>query len=137
MNLLELLNKDFHLSKDISSKVKAIDNLIHEDFDYQNTYIIENTSAHYLNEINLQNQIAASSQKPRLGFEELQKNLSTCQPEDTVYVRFIESHNWGGRIYCLKEKKLIGVFLGKKEHAKYKTPPNWDGSLDTLKKYNE
>ncbi|MDH1622067.1 hypothetical protein ACSMFQ_04570 [Ectopseudomonas chengduensis] len=114
MSLLELLNKDLHLSKDISSKVKAIDNLIHEDFDHQNTYIIENTSAHYLNEINLQNQIAASSQKPRLGFEELQKNLSTCQPEDTVYVRFIESHNWGGRIYCLKEKKTYRRIFRKK-----------------------
>ena len=90
-----------------------------------------------MREIHLQNEIATSENKISLGFENLENQLSNCQPEDLVSMRFIESPSWGGRAYLLEAGRLLGVFLGEKNNKNYKTPPNWDGSLETLKEYNK
>lgn len=137
MSLLELLESGFSLSNDISADIQAIDARICENFCYKNEYVIDNTSAHYFREIHLQNEIAASENKTILGFDNLEKQLTNCQPEDLVSMRFIESSNWGGRTYKLKGGKILGVFLGEKINKNYKTPPNWDGSLEALREYNK
>ena len=137
MSLLELLETDFSLSREIFLDVQAIDKRIHEEFSYKNEYIIDNTSAHYLREIHLQNEIAVSANKISLGFDILEKQLANCQPEDLVRMRFIESPDWAGRVYFLEGGRLLGIFLGEKDHKNYKTPPNWDGSLEMLKEYNK
>lgn len=90
-----------------------------------------------MREIHLQNEIAVSKNKTGLGFEKLEKQLTSCQLEDLVYVRFVESLSWEGRVYFLEGGSLLGVFLGEKNNKNYKTPPNGDGSLESLRKYNE
>lgn len=137
MTLLELLENNSSVPKETLLDIQDIDKRICEDFCYKNEYIINNTSEHYLREIHLQNEIATSENKISLGFENLEKQLANCQPEDLVSMRFIESPNWGGRAYLLEAGRLLGVFLGEKNNKNYKTPPNWDGSLETLKDYNK
>ena len=78
MSLLELLETDFSLSKEIFLDVQAIDKRVREEFSYRNEYIIDNTSAHYLREIHLQNEIAVSVNKVSLGFDILEKQLANC-----------------------------------------------------------
>lgn len=137
MSLLELLENDFSLPKETFLDIHAIDKRVNEDFCYKNEYVIDNTSAHYLREIRFQNETAVSANKISLGFKSLEKQLANCQPEDLVCMRFIDSPNWGGRTYYLKEGRLLGIFLGEKDNKDYKTPPNWDGSLETLREYNK
>lgn len=137
MNLVGLLKSDFALSNDMLVDVQKIDEHIGENFSFKNEYVIENISSHFLRETHLQNEIAVSKNKTSLGFEKLERQLTNCQFEDLVYVRFVESLSWKGRVYFLEGGSLLGVFLGEKNNKNYKTPPNWDGSLESLRKYNE
>lgn len=137
MSLLELLGNNTFLPKEVFLDIQIVDKRIGEDFCYKNDYVIGNTSAHYLREIHLQNEIAASENKISLGFENLEKQLANCQPEDLVSMRFIESPSWGGRAYFLEAGRLLGVFLGEKKNKNYKAPPEWDGSLEALREYNK
>lgn len=137
MSLLELLENNASLPEEVLLDIQVIDRLICEDFCYKNEYVIDNTSAHYLREIHLQKEISASGNKVSLGFENLEKQLTHCQPEDLVSMRFIESSSWGGRAYFLEVGRLLGVFLGEIKNKNYKTPPNWDGSQETLNEYNK
>jgi len=137
MTLQQLLTNDRPLSKEMIDELKMIDSFILESFRYQNEYVIKNTCKHFHREIATQNITAQSSNKKTLGYEFLEKQLINFVPEDAISMRFIESLSWGGRAYFYGDGNLLGVFLGQKEHKNYKTPPNWDGSIESLKRFNE
>ena len=137
MTLQQLLTNDTPLSEEILDELKKVDSFILESFRYQNEYVIKNTCKHFCREIATQNITAQSSNKKTLGYEFLEKQLISRAPEDAINMRFIESSSWGGRAYFSGDGDLLGVFLGKKEHKSYKTPTNWDGSIESLKKFNE
>lgn len=137
MSLQQLLTNDEHLSKEIFDELKKADTFISESFRYKNEYVIKNTCKHFRIEITTQNITAQSSNKKTLGYEFLERQLIKLSPEDAISMRFIESLSWGGRAYFSGDGSLLGVFLGPKEHKNYKTPPNWDGSIESLKLFNK
>lgn len=136
MSLQKLLNNGASLSKEMLHEIKEIDSCILENFQYQNEYTTTNSCKHLREEISIQHATAISNQKITLGYDFLEKELSNCKPEDIISMRFIGSTNWAGRAYYSESGGLLGVFLGRKPYKNYKTPPNWDGSVESLKKFN-
>lgn len=137
MTLQQLLTNDKNLSKEMLDELRKADAFISESFRYQNEYVIKNTCKHFRREISTQNITAQSSNKKTFGYDFLEKQLIKLSPEDAISMRFIESLSWGGRAYFSGGGDLLGVFLGQKEHRNYKTPPNWEGSIESLKLFNK
>ncbi|WP_122585245.1 hypothetical protein [Pseudomonas viridiflava] len=135
MTTLDLLNKDFALTDSGLRLVDSLHKSTGESFSYKNEYVIKKTSNLYLNEITVQREIADAAKVPTLGFESTMRALSQSEPQTTILMRFIESPTWDGRIFFDEDKNLFGAILGKKRNN-WKTPPNWDGSEQMLRDYN-
>ncbi|WP_122679304.1 hypothetical protein [Pseudomonas viridiflava] len=135
MTTLDLLSKDSELTDSGLRLIKSIHELTGESFFYKNEYIIKKAGSMYLSEITVQKEIANTAKVPTLGFESTIISISQIDPQATVLMRFIESSTWDGRIFFDESRILLGVILGKKRNN-WKTPPNWDGSEQMLREYN-
>ncbi|PBP78775.1 hypothetical protein [Pseudomonas syringae] len=135
MTTLDLLNKDFELTDGGLRLAELLHESTGELFSYKNDYIIKKASSLYLNEITVQKEIADTAKAPTLGFESTMIALSQTDPQKTILMRFIESSTWDGRVFFDESKTLLGAILGKKRNN-WKTPPNWDGSEQMLREYN-
>lgn len=136
MKLLALLKDNFTLSEDLNISTKEISNTINEDFSYKNDYTIKKTSQTYSDEVCIQKNIADSSGMQMPGFKELINELKKIPPTATIYMRFIDSSSWSGRVFFDEKNKLVGLILGKKQNKNWITPPDWDGTEEMLRKYN-
>lgn len=136
MNILDLLQQNFHLADGGIKSAKLLKKLTEESFIFKNDYIIKKTSDAYKKELTTQKEIANTTSSVMPGFEELINALSSMAPDAIISMRFIDSTSWDGRIFYDEENTFIGAIIGKKKNKNWETPPNWDGSEEMLRTYN-
>jgi len=137
MKLFELLDSNYQISGELNSEINSgLEILDEETFKYKNDSIFSEVTSHFLSIINIQKQSADNANHPTLGFDKLKASLNNISGDKIINMRMIESENWAGRVYS-DNTNLIGLFLGKKRNKNWKTPPNWDGSIEMLEKYNK
>lgn len=136
MNILDLLQQNFHLADGGIKSAKLLKKLTEESFIFKNDYIIKKTSDAYKKELTTQKEIANTTSSVMPGFEELINALSSMAPDVIISMRFIDSTSWDGRIFYDEENTFIGAIIGKKKNKNWETPPNWDGSEEMLRTYN-
>lgn len=137
MKITQLLESKLSIPEGMASELRTIETMLPEDFDYKDEYTIPDIVSNFIKTIHLQKQSADRNSHPTLGFYSLVQNLGRIGESSCIYMRMIESENWGGRIYFDDQENLLGVFIGKKNKKNWKTPPNWDGSLRMLEEYNK
>lgn len=136
MNILDLLQQNFHLADGGIKSAKLLKKSTEESFIFKNDYIIKKTSDAYKKELTTQKEIANTTSSVMPGFEELINALSSMAPDVIISMRFIDSTSWDGRIFYDEENTFIGAIIGKKKNKNWETPPNWDGSEEMLRTYN-
>ncbi|WP_454842720.1 hypothetical protein [Pseudomonas hormoni] len=136
MNILDLLQQNFHLADGGIKSAKLLKKSTEESFIFKNDYIIKKTSDAYKKELTTQKEIANTTSSVMPGFEELINALSSMAPDAIISMRFIDSTSWDGRIFYDEENTFIGAIIGKKKNKNWETPPNWDGSEEMLRTYN-
>jgi len=136
MNILDLLQQNFHLTDGGIKSAKLLKKSTDESFIFKNDYIIKKTSDAYKKELTTQKEIANTTSSVMPGFEELINALSSMAPDAILSMRFIDSTSWDGRIFYDEENTFIGAIIGKKKNKNWETPPNWDGSEEMLRTYN-
>ncbi|QZP30719.1 hypothetical protein [Pseudomonas sp. DR48] len=136
MNILDLLQQNFHIADGGMKSAKLLKKSTEECFIFKNDYIIKKTSDAYKKELTTQKEIANTTSSVMPGFEELINALSSMEPDAILSMRFIDSASWDGRIFYDEENTFIGAIIGKKKNKNWETPPNWDGSEEMLRTYN-
>lgn len=136
MNILDLLQQNFHLTDGGIKSAKLLKKSTEEYFIFKNDYIIKKTSDAYKKELTTQKEIANTTSSVMPGSEELINALSSMAPDAILSMRFIDSTSWDGRIFYDEENTFIGAIIGKKKNKNWETPPNWDGSEEMLRTYN-
>lgn len=136
MNITEFIEKNFHLTESSSISLGEDNNLINEDIEFKNDYIIKKTCAAYIDEIKIHHNIATSTHTEILGFNELISTLKLQAPEKEIFTRFISSTSWSGYVYFDELNNFLGFLIGRKKNIGWSTPPNWDGSEKMLEEYN-
>jgi len=136
MNILDLLQQNFHLTDGGIKSAKLLKKSTDESFIFKNDYIIKKTSDAYKKELTTQKEIANTTSSVMPGSEELINALSSMAPDAILSMRFIDSTSWDGRIFYDEENTFIGAIIGKKKNKNWETPPNWDGSEEMLRTYN-
>ncbi|SDO68980.1 hypothetical protein SAMN04489798_3590 [Pseudomonas arsenicoxydans] len=138
MNILDLLQQNFHLADGGIKSAKLLNKSTEESFIFKNDYIIKKASDAYKKELTTQKEIANTTSSVMPGFEELINALSSMAPDAILSMRFIDSTSWDGRIFYDEENTFIGAIIGKKKNKNknWETPPNWDGSEEMLRTYN-
>lgn len=136
MNLLSFLQKKFKLTENNVQLIRLIEKNASGNFFYKNEYIVKKARNAYLREVIIQKEIADTTSVPMPGGGELLDSLSKISSNEIVFMRFIDSEDWDGRIYFKEDNFFIGLIVGKKKNIGWKTPPNWDGSEEMLRQYN-
>lgn len=136
MNLLMLLTNRFILSDDDIYFIKSMKSFIFADNSFSCQYIISKKCSLVLHESSIHQNIAESNHKLIIGVKNLITNLGQYEPNDIVQIEHIDSDHWSGSIYSIKNT-FIGIILGEKPPKSFITPPNWDGGVDSLTKYNQ
>lgn len=136
MSLVYFIENNYSLSEQSKDILREIEAETSNNFRFKNTYTIRKNARAYIQEIKTQKEISERSRRVMLGYEETIKNLAPLDSEDLVSMRFIENDAWDGSVFFSIEKKYYGIILGKKINSQWKTPPNWDGSLEMLEKFN-
>ena len=136
MTLLDFLEQNFDVPKNIYESVKSISHKTAGKFSFKNSYTIKKSSSEYINEVSIQKNIANKAKKPMPGYPELLSELRKTSPEAVIAMRFLDSQDWDGRVFFSEKQILKGVILGKKTNKTWETPPNWDGSKEMIEKYN-
>ena len=136
MNILDLLQQNFHLTDGGIKSAKLLKKSTDESFIFKNDYIIKKTSDAYKKELTTQKEIANTTSSVMPGFEELINALSSMAPDAILSMRFIDSASWDGRIFYDEKNTFIGAIIGQKKNKNWETPPNWDGSEEMLRTYN-
>jgi hypothetical protein len=101
--------------------------------------INSNTSSNERATLKIQQMSVVRSGSKHYGFEELVSALDAFDPTTQVTSRSIESNVWGGRLVLnFSGDYVFGAVMVKRPTGpRLITPPNWDGSREMLKKYNE
>jgi hypothetical protein len=136
MNILDLLQQNFHLADGGIKSAQLLKKSTEESFIFKNDYIIKKTSDAYKKELTTQKEIANTTSSVIPGFEELINALSSMAPDAILSMRFIDSTSWDGRIFYDEKNTFIGAIIGQKKNKNWETPPNWDGSEEMLRTYN-
>jgi hypothetical protein len=98
-----------------------------------------NLSSNEKETLRIQLRSVAESGRKHYGFEELLAVLDGINPTTTVKIQLIESSDWGGRLVLnAKDECVLGVVLVKRpDGPRLVTPPDWDGSQEMLKRFND
>lgn len=136
MKIFEFIEKNFQLTEGSSLSIGKAKKIINEDIGFKNEYIVKKTCIAYIDEIKIHNTIATSTCAEILGFDELISTLKLQAPEKEIFMRFISSTSWSGRVYFDESNNFLGYLIGRKKNIGWSTPPNWDGSEKMLEVYN-
>ncbi|WP_295462281.1 hypothetical protein [uncultured Pseudomonas sp.] len=137
MTLIQFIEENFLLTESNKKHLKKITTQIPDSFNFKNDYIVSKTSEIFFKEISIQKEISENSNNKMIGYEETAENLKMEDPKTPILMRFLDSKKWDGKVFYLEKKYYLGAILGKKKHPDWKTPPNWDGSLEMLEKFNK
>jgi hypothetical protein len=136
MSLVDFIKNNYEISDSEQENLRKFEIETTNDFQYKNEYAIKKTPETYIQEITIQKGISEKSNRIMLGYKEAIKNLKELDTDEAVLMRFIENPCWDGRVFFSEKSNYLGLILGKKVNPEWKTPPNWDGSLEMLERFN-
>ncbi len=71
------------------------------------------------------------------GIRETLKSLKQT-PNKIIKKVFFRCEKWGGILFTEKySNKIIGIAIAKSTAKTMATPPNWDGSIEALQRFNK
>lgn len=136
MKISEFIEKNFQLTEGSLLSIGKAKKIINEDIEFKNEYIVKKICIAYIDEIKIHHTIATSTCAEILGFDELISTLKLQAPEKEIFMRFISSTSWSGRVYFDESNNFLGYLIGRKKNIGWSTPPNWDGSEKMLEEFN-
>lgn len=136
MKICDFIEKNFQLTEGSLISIGKAKKIINEDVEFKDEYVVKKTCTAYIDEIKIHHNIATSTCAEILGFDELISTLNTQAPEKEIFMRFISSTSWSGRVYFDASNNFLGYLIGRKKNIGWSTPPNWDGSEKMLEEYN-
>ncbi|WP_157608952.1 hypothetical protein [Variovorax sp. Root411] len=88
------------------------------------------------NEFSIKKISTARAKIQAVGLDDLIKRLEEIDKESVLDVQEIRTPAWVG--FCVSEEnqKIIGCTFVKNVRSGKKTPPNWDGTIEELNKFN-
>lgn len=116
MKIFEFIEKNFQLTEGSSLSIGKAKKIINEDIEFKNEYIVKKTCTSYIDEIKIHNTIATSTCAEILGFDELISTLKLQAPEKEIFMRFISSTSWSGRVYFDESNNFLGYLIGRKKY---------------------
>lgn len=137
MKISEFFEKNFQLTEASLISIGKAKKIINEDIEFKNEYIVKKACTAYIDEIKIHHTIATSTCAEILGFDELISTLKLQTPEKEIFMRFISSISWSGRVYFDESNNFLGCLIGRKKNIGWSTPPNWDGSEEMLEEFND